>query len=373
MRYSQAITIQTIFFFLFFIFIGANPGLFPDTENDETVISKLLIKAENDYQNGKFIEAIGIYEQIIMKLNKRKELVKTKQKLFKTMVSLALTYFTIQETDKSKLQLEKLIKINPNQEIDEEIYPPGFIKLFRDAQNNILGELIITSSPTEAAVTLDNKSIGVTPLKIKKFVKGKYIITIAKKGYNVSTKEIEVNSNKSNSIEVLLEKVAVKKVIEKEGVKKKKKMSPFILIGGAVVIGAVILLMSKKKKEPELRTLSKQFYNNTPTAIGSYVPAYSIIEVSGITGKIKKIEYAVSINHPKIEDLSVALIGTDNRTVYSVWNKGLHEDNGKNFIGTTEIFNSITPNGNWKVTVNNSGERKHGEITKWSIKIYYVQ
>ena len=92
---SRATTMLTIFFFVIFTFIGANPGLFSETSSDEATISKLLTDAENKYQSGEFKKAIEIYEQIIIKLNKRKELVKTKQKLFRTMISLALTYFTM--------------------------------------------------------------------------------------------------------------------------------------------------------------------------------------------------------------------------------------------------------------------------------------
>ncbi|MCK5222689.1 MAG: PEGA domain-containing protein [Candidatus Aminicenantes bacterium] len=376
MRNSRAVTISTIFFFMFFVLIGTNPGLFPETEKDEAAISKLLTDAEDNYQNGKFKEAIGLYEQIILKLNERKELVKTKQKLFRTMISLSLTYFTIQETGKSKLQLEKLIKISPNQEIDEEIFPPQFIKMFRDVQTEWLGGLNITSNPSDAAVSINNKSMGNTPLKVKKFTKGEHIMTIAKKGYNISTKKINVNPNTTNTIAVVLEKSGEKKVIEKKGVKKdkKKKSSPILLIGGAIAIGVILLLVLKKKDTPqEPQILSKRFTNDVPEPIRSLVPSYSLIEVNGITGPVREVQFLITVGHPRIEDLSVALVGTDNRTIYNVWNKGPHEDDGKDFKGSTEIFNSNDPNGIWKVTVTNSGERIPGEIVRWELKIYYEQ
>ncbi|MCK4889127.1 MAG: PEGA domain-containing protein [Candidatus Aminicenantes bacterium] len=375
MRNSRAATISTIFFFVFFILIGTNPGLFPETEKDEAAISKLLNDAEDNYQNGKFKEAINLYEQIILKLNQRKELVKTKQKLFRTMISLALTYFTIQETAKSKIQLEKLIKINPNQEIDKEIFPPKFIKMFRDVQTNFIGELNIVSTPQGASVMIDNTSIGTTPLKITKFLKGEYVITVAKKGYKITTKKININQGISNMFEVTLEKTGEKKVIEKKGIKKekKKRISPILLVGGAIAIGAILLLALKKDSEPAEVVVSKQFNNDTPVPIAAFIPVYSLLEASGITGTIKKIEFSVTVIHPRIEDLNIALIGTDNRTIYSVWNKGPHEDSGKTFIGSTEVFNSVAANGSWKITVSNSGERRTGEIRKWMLKIYYVR
>ncbi|MCK5221662.1 MAG: PEGA domain-containing protein [Candidatus Aminicenantes bacterium] len=372
---SRATTMLTIFFFVFFTFIGANPGLFSETSSDEATISKLLTDAENKYQSGEFKKAIEIYEQIIIKLNKRKELVETKQKLFRTMISLALTYFTIQETEKSKLQLEKLIRINPKQEIDNEIYPPQFIKIFNNVQKNHLGELNITSTPSGATVMLDNESIGTTPVNIKKFVKGEYVITVTKKGYSISTRKILVNQNTSNIFEVALEKSGGNKVVEKKGIKKnKKKTSPLLLIGGAVAIAAILMLVLKKKEsEPVEQIRTMQFVNDVPTPIRSLVPSYSTMEVNGIMGGVRKVEFSIAIAHPRIEDLSIALVGTDNKTIYSVWNKGPHEDDGREFRDTTEIFNSNDPNGLWKITVTNSGERLPGEIIQWTLKIYYVQ
>jgi len=374
MKNSPAITIWTIFFFVFFTIAGSIPVIPGETANDDPVISKLLTDAENNYQNGKFKEAIEIYEQIIIELNKRKELVKTKQKLFTTMVSLALTYFTIQETDKSKMQLEKLIGINPNQKIDEEIYPPRFVQIFKDVQTANVGELLITSTPSGASVSIDNKSIGTTPVNIKKFTKGEYALTLAKKGYNITTQKATVKPGTTNTFKIILEAAGKKKVIEKEGVKKqkKKKVSPILLIGGVVALGAVLLLVLKKKEDPVEQVRTLQFTNNTPVPIAAYLPAYSILEASGITGTIRKVEYSVTIAHPRIEDLAVTLVGTDNRTLYNVWNKGPHENDGKTFQGSTQVFNSVAPNGSWKITVNNSGQRKTGEITRWVLKIYYV-
>ncbi len=374
MKISRATTIWTIFFFVFFIFAGSNPGITGENVKDDPVISKLLTDAENNYQNGKFKEAIEIYEQIIIALNKRKELVKTKQKLFSTMVSLALTYFTIQETDKSKNQLEKLIKINPNQEIDEEIYPPKFVQIFKDVQRTSLGELKVASVPSGASVSINNKSIGTTPVNIKKFTKGEYILTIAKKGFKISTQKADVKPGIVNTFNAELEKTGEKKVIEKEGIKKKKnkKVSPILIIGGVVALGAVLLLVLKKKDDPVEQIKTLEFSNNTPVPINAVIPSYSFLEVAGVVGNVRKVEYSIKVNHPRIEDLAITLIGTDNRTLFNVWNKGPHQDGGKTFTGSTEIFNSIVANGNWKINVTNSGERQTGEIAKWALKIYYV-
>jgi len=374
MRINKISTSVTIFLFIFFIFSGSLTSLYSKTKDEDKEISKLYKKAEEMYENGNFNQAIEIYEQIIDNLNKKKELAKTKQKLFKTMVSLALTLFTIQQTEKAKSQLEKLISLNPNEELDKEIYPPDFIKIFDKVKNENLGSILVKSTPSGAEILIDNKSYGKTPLTIQNFNKGEYIITASLKGYILYSKKIKITEGKNNSFSITLQKkgktVSKKGVIEKKDIKKKKKRSPVLLIaGGVIVAGVLILLLSKKKKGNEV--LSKTFAQNESTVINRII-SYSSLEVSGITGKIQRIEYNVVVEHPKIEDLAINLVAQDNRTIFNIWNKGNHQDNGKTFNGSTQIFNSINPNGLWKIAVTNSGDRKNGRIVKWQLKIFYI-
>ncbi len=374
MRINKVSTSVTIFLFIFFIFSSSLTSLYSKTKDEDKEISNLYKKAEEMYENGNFNQAIEIYEQIIDNLNKKKELAKTKQKLFKTMVSLALTLFTIQQTEKAKSQLEKLISLNPNEELDKEIYPPDFIKIFDKVRRDNLGSIFVKSTPPGAEILIDNKSYGKTPLKIKNFNKGEYIMTASLKGYTLYTKKIKITENNNNTFLLnLLKKGRTVKnegVIEKQEIKKKKKRSPVLLIaGGAIVAGALILLLLKKKNGSNIQ--SKTFAQKDSTVIGRII-SYSSLEVSGITGKIQRIEYNVVVEHPKIEDLAINLVAQDNRTIFNIWNKGNHQDNGKTFNGSTQIFNSIAPNGLWKIAVTNSGDRKNGKIVKWQLKIFYT-
>lgn len=377
MRFHRITTGTTIFLFLFFIISGSYTGIFPGINEEDKKISDMLKNAEENYQNGNFKKAIGIYEQIIFNLNKKKELAETKQKLFQTMISLSLTLFTIQETDKAQTQLEKLILINPNQVLDEEIYPPDFVAIFKDVQKKNLGSLIIRSLPVKAEITINDKNYGNTPVKINTFPKGEHIITAKVKGYDPFSKKIVVSENRENAFDIQLNKKEKKKVVEKtapEKLKKKKKGSALLIVGGALVIGAVLMLVLKKKKEdppPEVKV--KEFFNSEPIEILPWIPTLSYVEAFGINGRIEQIDFEVRVHHPSIEDLSISLVGTDNRTIFVIWNKGEHKDDGREFIGSTQVFNSTEPNGNWKLSVTNSGSRNSGAIVEWGIRIHYIE
>ncbi|MEN8152546.1 MAG: PEGA domain-containing protein [Acidobacteriota bacterium] len=376
MKFNKITTFSTIFLFLFFVISGSYSGVFPETEKEDNDISKLLKNAEENYQTGNFKKAIGIYEQIIFKLNKKKELVETKQKLFRTMISLSLTLFTIQETDKARTQLEKLIQINPNQTLDKEIYPPNFLSIFKEVQKKNLGSMVISAVPLKAVISVNGKSYGNSPVKIENFIKGEHIITAYVKGYNPYSQKVIVKENSENKFDIQLVKKKGEKIVEKTAQikpKKKKKSSALLIVGGVLALGAILLLALKKKKEDPPAVLVKEFYNGEATEILPWLPSVSLLEVFGIHGRVENVEFEVRVNHPSIEDLSVALVGTDNRTVFSIWNKGEHRDGGRVFTGSTQIFNSIEPNGNWKITVNNSGARNSGAIVEWGLRIHYVE
>lgn len=350
-------------------------GLYSQVNKDDDEISKLLKKAEENYQNGNFKEAIRIYETIIQKLDEKKELAKTKQKLFQTMISLALTHFTIMENEKAEIQLRKLIELNPKQELDPEFYPPKFIEIFKKAQKELLGSVNISSKPGKVYIYIDGVVIGQTPIIIKSYFKGEYNLTAKCKGYKLYTKKITVAPDKENKFDIVFEKKGTKKVIAKEKpkLKKKKKISPLLIIGGiAVAVTAILLLTKKSKEEPAPTLVSRTFSNKIEKDIRANDSIISFISVEGIYGEVNKIEYMVLIEHPKMKELVISLIGTDGSSTYTIWNRKDSTESQTRITGFTTTFNNIDPKGNWMLGINNNGAEK-GKLIEWFLKIYYYE
>lgn len=68
----------------------------------------------------------------------------------------------------------------------------------------ILGSIEITSSPSNATITIDGKEVGTTPLLLPNLLVGEHEITFSKKNYQPVTKLIEVKENETEELHVKL-------------------------------------------------------------------------------------------------------------------------------------------------------------------------
>jgi hypothetical protein len=378
MKAGKKITALTIFLFVLTIVSGSYPALTAQGAPDADDTAKLVREADEAYQNGNFKLAIEKYQKAMRLIGEKKELAQTKQELFQTMTSLALTYFTIQENAKATKQLEDLIQINPNHELDPEIYPPKFVEIFRGVQNSFLGKLVVESVPANADVAVGLNKLGRTPLVIEKMLKGKYALTVELKGHAPSSREITVLAAMENRENFQLQ--ALQPVIEKQAlpapaeVKKKKKFSPWIVAGGAALVAVAVVLLTRKKAvvQPVLQSLSFNTDVNVP--IDVLLPTYLPMEVSGVPAKIERLDYKVTIDHPnRMEDLSVTIVGTDTHTMYNIWNRQQSAVAPMVISGTTNDFNNVAPNGAWRLLVQNLGRNSGGRILNFTLKIYFYQ
>lgn len=368
----------TIFLFLLTIVSGSYPALVAQTTPDVDETAKLVKEGDEAYQNGNFKLAIEKYQKVMQLISEKKELAQTKQELFQTMTSLALTYFTIQENAKAEKQLEDLIKINPNQELDPEFYPPKFLDIFRRVQNNFLGKLVVDSMPAKADVAIGLNKVGSTPLTVEKILKGKYLLKVELNGYAPVSREISIQAAMENKEKVQLE--ALQPVIEKKAqparaeTKKKKKFSPWIIVGAAALAAVAVVLLSGKKSKPVQQLKSMVFTQNQPVPIDMLTPTYMPLNVEGVPAKIEKVEFRVVVSHKNhMEDLTINIVGTDTHTLFNIWNRAQSTAHPTVISGSTENFNALPPNGVWRLLVNNPGRSQGGEIQEFNLKIYFFQ
>ncbi len=204
MKYRKTISAITATIFLLVIMAGAYDRLSAQSAATDE-ISSLLKQADEAYQNGNFTLAIEKYQKVMEVLNNKKELAKTKQALIQTMISLALTYFTIRENEKAQKQLEDLITLNPNYELDPEIYTPKFIDMFKNVQKNLLGKITIVTTPPGCIIFLNGSKMGQSPLTLERCLKGKYQLKAELKGYGGVSQDIEIKPGLENRQELTLE------------------------------------------------------------------------------------------------------------------------------------------------------------------------
>ncbi len=379
MKATRSTVWATIFLFLLTLVSGSLPilaesGMSAEPEAEET--ARLVKEADEAYQNGNFTLAIEKYQKAMRLIGEKKELAQTKQELFQTMASLALTYFTIQENAKAENQLRDLVQASPKYELDAEFFPPKFLEIFRNVQRDLVGKLIVTSIPPGATVSLGSNKLGTTPLTVERVLKGKYELGVELKGHAPLRKEIIIQAAVENREELQLE--ALKPVIEKSqspvATKKKKKFSPLIIIGGAAAAAIVIVLLSGKKKEPARELKSLNFSNTQAVPIDLLLPTYMPLSVNGVPAPIQRVDFRVVVNHPAhMEDLNINIVGTDSQTLFNIWNRGQSATSPTVIQGSTEAFNALPPNGTWRLLVQNPGRSIGGEIREFTMRVYYFQ
>ena len=378
MKASPLIAVGTIFLFFVTLLAGVYPLPAAPAGADSEETSKLVKEADEAYQNGNFKLAIEKYQKAMQVIGEKKELAQTKQELFQTMISLALTYFTIQENAKAEKQLQDLVLVNPNQELDPEYYPPRFLEIFRSVQKKSLGRLTVTTAPAGAMVFLGSDKMGQAPLTAEKVLKGKYELRAELEGYAPASREITVQADAENTQELSLEKlqpvVEKSQPLVKAKAKKKKKFSPLLLVGGvAAVVVAVVLLTGKKSPEKkELRSLA--FSQNLVMPIDILTPSNMVLNVEGVPAKIERVDYRVVISHPNhMEDLTATIVGSDSRTLFNIWNREQTTVNPTVISGSTDAFNSTPANGTWRLLVQNPGRSAGGEIRDFTLRIFFYQ
>lgn len=265
--FFKPITILILFAF-FSVFVILASFTFP-IQAQQTDIDKILEEGKKAYLDGDYDRAIQLLNQAIL-------LIKNKSTLIDAHLSLALTYFTVNQIDNCKEQIKNILKLNPAFKPDPEFYSPKFIKLFDEVRKENTREALITSIPEGATIFIDDESKGFTPFRGTLYA-GKHKVRIVKEGFEPVEREISVEKLKENIFEFTLvpvvpveEKPVEKPVEKKEEIKaeeekpveevplkekeekpeRKRSYTALYILGGLAVAGvAVALLLGKKKEE----------------------------------------------------------------------------------------------------------------------------
>lgn len=99
--------------------------------SQQTDVDKILEEGKKAYLNGDYEKAIDFFTQAI-------NLIKNKAELIDAHLSLALTYFTVNQTENCKKEIRKVFELNPNHSVDPDFYSPKFVFLFESVRKEFL-------------------------------------------------------------------------------------------------------------------------------------------------------------------------------------------------------------------------------------------
>lgn len=315
-----------VFFSVFVLFTSFDPPL----HSQQTDIDKILEEGKKAYLDGD-------YERAIQLLNQAISLIKNKSTLIDAHLSLALTYFTVNQIENCSEQIKSILKLNPSFKPDPEFYSPKFIKLFEDVRKANTSEVTIASIPAGANIFIDDENKGYTPFKGTLYA-GKHKVKILKEGFNPLEKEIVVDRTKTNIFELELtsvtyaeEKVVEKKeevkpveekvveerpVVEKEIEKPEKKKSYTILylLGGAIVAGVVLALLLGKKKEEGKGSIDVR---STPTGARIFLDGADTGKVTdAVLTDVKAGSHSITLKKALFQDWSTTVNVSKDQTTY---------------------------------------------------------
>ncbi|MBD3344771.1 MAG: PEGA domain-containing protein [Chitinivibrionales bacterium] len=107
--------------------------------------------------------------------------------------------------------------------------------------------LVVLSEPSEAAVTINNKAIGITPLTKGKLKPGEYVVKIRKTGFAQQTKKISLSSGEVDTLDFSLKALEKKTAAAPEekkpsGESEKSKIARIIVLSAFALFGVGIFI-----------------------------------------------------------------------------------------------------------------------------------
>ncbi len=115
--------------------------------SQSTDVDQILEQGKKAYLNGDYERAIEFFTQAI-------NLIRNKSELIDAHLSLALTYFTVNQTENCKKEIRKVLELNPNHSVDPDFYSSKFVLLFESVRKEFLksSPSPTTSKPSEPVI-----------------------------------------------------------------------------------------------------------------------------------------------------------------------------------------------------------------------------
>jgi tetratricopeptide (TPR) repeat protein len=169
-------------------------------EDSKTYLERGIKAYEKDADFDKAISELQ--KAIELGLNETSDLVKAR--LF-----LGFAYIAKGKRVDAVVEFAKAINLDPELSLDPKIYSSKILIAFNETKASLVDSLTVISVPGDAEVFLDDKKVGVTPLKLNSVLTGVHKITISKEYFLPKTLDIHIYKAEENRVQVQLEKAEV--------------------------------------------------------------------------------------------------------------------------------------------------------------------
>lgn len=152
----------------------------------------------------------GLYQEAINALMQLGGKTKDMTERMKIQVYLGYTYFTINSLEEAERALTNGVRARQDADLnDKAMFPeigsfaPEFMKFFTTVKSATVGSVYIESVPSKAAVYIDGKKVGVTPMT-SDLAYQKYSIKIVKPGYSAKKLDFDFKNSDPGNIKMNL-------------------------------------------------------------------------------------------------------------------------------------------------------------------------
>lgn len=112
------------------------------------------------------------------------------------------------QTDDARNALLKLVELNPNYKMNEDLVSPKIIDFFDQVKSQNLGAMNVTSTPTGAAVKMDGVDVGTTELAGIYGLRGPHDLEVSKPGFVPHKETVTITPGKTLRVNVQLERTS---------------------------------------------------------------------------------------------------------------------------------------------------------------------
>jgi hypothetical protein len=191
----------------------------PESKPEETPLAeetmqmewaKTFQEAENLFNSADQASSIPMFETLITQITEEK--VKRGLTdpetllLLRSLDYLGQANYNEGEQEKSRLVFLKLMELNPNYQLNQELTSPKIIEFVRRIKDDNLGSITITTEPPGATVKLDGVEVGTTDITALYSLKGDHDLEISKPGFVSQNSAINVVPGRAQKFNFKLER-----------------------------------------------------------------------------------------------------------------------------------------------------------------------
>jgi len=219
MKLSRSVFVFSSLGLCLLLLIFLRTGLAQETQPQEEMIPEeaqqeqwktAFEKAEAMFNSEQQSASIPLFQDLIRQITeekvKRPLTEPERQLLLRSLDYLGQDFYLSEQQDQARGVFLKLIEIEPNYRLNEDLVSPKIIDFFNEIKSENMGLISVTTVPPGAKVTIDGKEVGTTDLTDLYVMKGDHDLEVNRQGFFPKKVTVSVVPGKTQKVNLPLER-----------------------------------------------------------------------------------------------------------------------------------------------------------------------